>query len=275
MAGQNNMPYLPVYDQSVQRSLRDSVLLLSLALSALAKAAAGAPVGAWMLSGSAHEDAVTVDSIAATVNDEAIPESEVRKTMAVSALRQEPGESREAFRTRVLEALIDEHLKYQDALRFDPAVPDAAQVEAELKKLRERLQKEGKDPAVEFAAAGLTPEEVRASFERQLLVQRYLRERFRPIALADEERAKEEYKSRYVPERRAAGLPVDSFETVAEEMRTRAQQRAFEEEVGKWIQELRQRARIAVYRIPEPVAPRGTPILLSTAPPRPTPTPGP
>ena len=248
---------------------------MSLALPALPRAAAGAPVGARMLGGPAGEDAVTLDSIAATVNDEAIPESEVRKAMAVSALRPESGESREAFRTRVLEALIDQHLKYQDALRFDPAAPNAAQVEAELKKLRERLQKEGKDPAVEFAAAGLTPEEVRASIERQLLVQRYLGERFRPIAFADEERAKEEYESRYVPERRAAGLTVDSFETVAEEMRTRSQQRAFDEEVGKWIQELRQKARIAVYRIPEPVPLRRTPILLSTAPPRPTPTPTP
>jgi parvulin-like peptidyl-prolyl isomerase len=216
---------------------------------------------------------VTVDSIAATVNDEAIAESEVRKAMAVSALRPESGESREAFRARVLDALIDQHLQYQDALRFDPAVPDAAEVEAAMRKLRERLQKEGKDPAVEFTAAGLTPEEVRSSVERQLLVQRYLRERFRPIAFADEERAKEEYETHYVAERRASGLPVNPFETVVDEMRTRSQSRAFDEEVQKWILELRQKARIAINRIPEPAPLRRTPILLSTAPPRPTPTP--
>ena len=34
-----------------------------------------------------------VDRIAATVNDTAIPESEVRKAMLVSALEQEPGEA--------------------------------------------------------------------------------------------------------------------------------------------------------------------------------------
>jgi len=62
-------------------------------------------------------------------------------------LRPESGESREAFRARVLDALIDHHLQYQDALRFDPAVPDAADVEASMRKLRGRLQKEGKDPA--------------------------------------------------------------------------------------------------------------------------------
>jgi parvulin-like peptidyl-prolyl isomerase len=231
------------------------------------------PAEALMRHDPVGEDAVTVDSIAATVNDEALAESEVRKAMAVSALRPESGESREAFRTRVLEALIDQHLQYQDALRFDPAVPDAAEVDAAMKKLRERLQKEGKDPAAEFQAAGLTPEEVRSSVERQLLVQRYLRERFRPIAFADEERAREEYESRYVPERRAAGLPVDPFETVAEEMRTRSQQRVFDEEVEKWIQELRQKARIAIYRTPQPAPVGRTPILILTASPRPTPTP--
>ena len=248
-----------------------SASLFLLGLPFLVSALAGA--GPDPLRAQNETAAVVVDSIAATVNDEAIPESEVRKAMAVSALRPEPGESREAFRSRVLEALIDQHLQYQDALRFDLAIPDAAQVEAAMKSLRERLEKEGRDPAAEFASAGLTPEEVRSSVQRQLLVQRYLRERFRPIAFADEERAKQEYETRYVPGRRAAGLPVEPFDTVAEQMRARSQQRAFDEEVGKWIQELRQKARIAVYRIPEPPLVGRTPILLSTVPPRPTATP--
>ena len=66
-----------------------------------------------------------VDRIAATVNDTAIPESEVRKAMVVSALLPQTGEGSEAFRARVLDALIDQHLEYEDALRFGPAPPDA------------------------------------------------------------------------------------------------------------------------------------------------------
>src|SRR5512144_2679279 len=102
----------------------------------------------------------TVDRIAASVNDTAIAESDVRRAMAVSALTQEKTETAEQFRARVLDALIDERLQYEDALRFGPAAPDAADVEAALKKLRERLTKEGKSPDAEFAAAGLTPSEV-------------------------------------------------------------------------------------------------------------------
>ncbi len=214
-----------------------------------------------------------VDRIAATVDDVAIPESAVRRAMVVSALSPEPGESRESFRARVLDALIDQRLQYEEALRFGPSPPDAAEVEAALTRLRERLRSEGKDPAAEFAAAGMTPEEVRASIERQLVVQRYLRERFRPIAFADEERAREEYEKNYVPERRAAGLPMPPFEEVSEEMRQRSQQRVFNEEVAKWMKELREKARVAIYSIPLAVPQGRTPVPLSTAPPAATLTP--
>ena len=217
----------------------------------------------------------TVDRIAATVNDTAIAESEVRRAMAVSALEREPTETPDAFRTRVLDAMIDERLQYEDALRFGPATPDAADVEAALKKLRERLTKEGRNPDVDFAAAGLTPSEVRATVERQLVVERYLQDRFRPISFADEDRAKEEYEKFYVPERKAAALPVPPFEQVSEEMRTRSSQRVFHEEVEKWIRELREKSRISIYRIPPHSGRERTPVVVATAGPAPTPTPKP
>jgi parvulin-like peptidyl-prolyl isomerase len=216
----------------------------------------------------------TVDRIAATVNDVAIPESEVRRAMVTSALRPEPGETPEAFRARILDALIDQHLQHEDAQRFGPAPPDANEIAAAMRRLEDRLRAEGKDPDAEFVRAGLTREEVRASIERQLLIQRYLRERFTPVALADEERAREEYEKHYVVERRAAGLPVPPFESVADEMRQRAQERAFEEEVEKWRKELRQKARIGLYRIPVPVPPGRERVVLSSIS-RVTPTPAP
>ena len=231
-------------------------------------------LGAILLAAAAVGAPETVDRIAATVNDVAIPESEVRKAMLTSALRPDPGETPEAFRARVLDALIDQHLEYEDAQRFGPAPPDATGIAAAMRRLEDRLRAEGKDPDAEFVRAGLTREEVRASIERQLLIQRYLRERFTPVALADEERAREEYEKHYVPERRAAGLPVPPFESVADEMRKRAQQRAFEEEVEKWRKELRQKARIGLYRIPVPLSTGRERVVLSSIS-RVTPTPAP
>lgn len=234
------------------------------------------PVAAACLA--AFAAAAVVDRIAATVNDVAIPESEVRKAIVVSGLPREAGESNETYRARVLDALVDQHLQYEDAQRFGPAPPDAAEIEAAMTKLSERLRAEGKDPQAEFANAGLTREEVRASIERQLLIQRYLRERFTPIAIADEERAREEYEETYAPERRAAGQSVPPFEAVVEEVRKRAQDRVFAEEIDKWRRDLRVRARVGIYRIPVPIPTARERVVLSTiegarAAPSPTPKP--
>ena len=49
-----------------------------------------------------------------------------------------------------------------------------------------------------------------------------------------------------VQELRAANRTPEPFEKVEEEMRRRAQQRSFEEEVAKWMKELREKARIVV-----------------------------
>jgi hypothetical protein len=208
-----------------------------------------------------------VDRIAATVNDTAIPESEVRKAMLVSALQPAPGESPEAFRGRVLDALIDQQLEYQDASRFGPAPPDAAQLSDAMKKLQDRLRAEGRDPAAEFARAGLTEEDVLSSLERQLVIQRYLRERFAPIAYADEEQARAEYAAHYVPEQEALKQAVEPYEKVADEMRRRASERAFDEQVARWMKELRQKARIGIYRIPPEIPAGRTPVPIATAPP--------
>jgi hypothetical protein len=215
-----------------------------------------------------------VDRIAATVNDSAIPESEVRRAMLVSAMQPAAGESRDAFRARVIDALIDQHLEYQDAVRFGPAAPDAAEVTAALEKLRENLKKEGKDPDAEFARAGMTVEDVRSSLERQLVIAKYLRERFAPLAYADEAQARDEYEKTYVPERRAAGQPVEPFEAVAEQMRSRQSVRACDEEVAKGLKDLRQRSRISIYRLPVVIPRDRTPVVVSTAP-EPVPTPAP
>src|SRR5262249_26663480 len=203
---------------------------------------------------------VVVDRIAATVDGVAITESAVRRAVVTSGLQAEAGESAQAVRERLLDALIDQHLQYDDAVRFGPAPPEPSDVTAAVEKLKERLRSEGKDPDKEIAGAGLSQEELRAMVERQLVVQRHLRERFRPVAIADEDRAREEYQRSYVPERKAAGLPVAPFETVSDEMRARSQKRIFDEEVDKWMKDLRLRARIEILRLPPPDAPQTKPL---------------
>nr|MDQ6894564.1 hypothetical protein [Acidobacteriota bacterium] len=158
-----------------------------------------------------------------------------------------------------------ERLQYREALRFGPATPEPSAIDAAFKGLRERLLAEGKNPDAEFARAGMKPEEVRAALERQIVVQNYLQERFRPIAFADEERAREEYGKFYVPERKAAGAAAQPFESVADDMRRNSQQRLFNEEAEKWMKEIRQKARITIYPTPAPI-PSRTPVVIAVTP---------
>lgn len=235
-------------------------------------AAAAVLVLAWVSVAAPARDAAgdVADRIAATVDEVAIPESEVRKAMAISAMSASPGEAEAAFRSRVLEALIDQKLQYREALRFAPSPLEPSEVDAALARLRERIRQSGRDPDREFAAAGMTPDEVRAAIERQLVVQNYLSDRFRPIAIADDERARQEYDDVYVRERRASGATTEPFEKVAEEMRRRVQQRVFDEEAAKWMKEIRLRAAVAVYDPARPIPAGGTPVPLTVPKPLPT-----
>ena len=171
--------------------------------------------------------AVILDRVAATVDGRAITESEVRRTILTAGLQPSADESAMQFRDRVLSAMIDDYLRYRDALRFSPAPPDAAAVDGALRKLRQRLRSEGKDPDAEFRQAGMSIEEVRASIEKQLVVSQYVRERFSVLALVSAE--------------------VSPLSTAEEESREEVRARRTAEEVEKWTKDLREKARITVY----------------------------
>jgi hypothetical protein len=217
--------------------------------------------------------AEVIDRIAATVNDTAIPESEVRRAMVVSDLSPRPGEDADAFRRRVIDALIEEHLEYEDAVRFGPSSPNAFEIDQAMTNLRERLRSEGKDPDAEFAQAGMTIDQIRASIERQLVISVYLKERFSPIAYADEQDARDEYEKRYVPEEKSAGRTPAPYAQVADDMRRRYSERTFDEEVSKWLKDLRQKARVSIFRIPVGVPEDRTPVVLERAAPAKPPAP--
>lgn len=207
-----------------------------------------------------------VDRIAATVDDVAIAESDVWKAMVLSPLKPADGESSVAFRARVLDALIDQRLQYREALRFGPSTPEPREVDAALDRLKARLRSQRKDPAKEFASSGMTEEEVRSALERQIVVQNYLQERFRPIALPDEERAREEYDKVYVPQQKAAGNAPQAFEAVADDMRKNSQQRVYDEEADRWMKEIRLRARVAIFNDARPIGAGLTPVPLAVTP---------
>ncbi len=136
------------------------------------------------------------------------PNRRCARTVLTAGLARSASETETQFRDRVLSAMIDDYLRYRDALRFAPSSPDAAAVDEALRKLRQRLQSEGKDPDREFREAGMTIEEVRASIEKQMVVSQYVRERFSALAFISPEDLQAEYDGPFSAEYRRAGRPV-------------------------------------------------------------------
>ncbi len=208
--------------------------------------------------------AAMLDRIVATVDERAITLSELNRAVLTGVIAPEAGETHGTFRERVLNVMIDEYLRYRDALRFSPTSPDPAEVDRSLETLRARLRAEGKDPDAEFRAAGLSAPEVRASLERQIVVRQYVRDRFAALAFVSSEDLDQEYAA-VVEEARTAGRPAPARPTIEDQLRERIRDRRTVEEIDKWTKDLREKARITILS-EAPSLPEGKPVVLSKAP---------
>ncbi len=196
-----------------------------------------------MLLSVAAARAATLDRIIATVDERAITLTELDRAVLTGGIAKEPAETEEAYRDRVLSEMIDEYLRYRDALRFLPAPPDPARVEASFEAVRARLRAGGKDPEAEFRAAGMSDAEVRASLERQLVVTQYVGERFAALAFVSAEDLDQEY-GVVAEEYRKTDRTPPARAALEEELRDRVRERRTAVEVDKWTKELREKARI-------------------------------
>lgn len=215
---------------------------------------------ALVLFAAAISPAETIDRIVATVDGRAITELELHRAELTGGLPRVEGESEENYRARLLREMIDERLRYQDALRFAPARPDAAEVDRAMKNLAARLKAEGKDPESEFRREGLTSDEVRAALERQLLVTRYVQERFSSLAFVSSDEIQAAYE-----DLKKQGKDVPSFEAVEARLREDLRARRSAEEIEKWTKDLREKARIKLLGPPAPLGQR-PPVVISKIP---------
>lgn len=207
-----------------------------------------------------------VDRIVATVDGRAITESELARAIVTGGIPRAAGEAEGSYRSRVLSEMIDEFVRYRDALRFSPAPPDAAEIRKAFEGLRARLVSEGKDPAAAFRDAGLSEETVRAAIARQLVVSRYVKDRFSALAIVAEDELRQEYEGAFSSELKAAGRAVPSYSEAEETLRARLRDRKTSEEVEKWTHELREKARITILENDPPLGIRTRQVLSSVPP---------
>src|SRR3954452_18924928 len=117
--------------------------------------------------------AVTVDRVAARIDQQVLTVSEVNQMREIRFLPTDDPQ-------QVLEALIAQALRFQDVERFGAQDIPKDSIETRLQEIQHRFAS-----AADFTAAvqhaELTMDEVRALVKRELQVEAYVQERFAPM----------------------------------------------------------------------------------------------
>lgn len=190
--------------------------------------------------------AAVIDRIAAIVDREVITVSEVQQVVSLRVIPRQATEDDDAYRTRVLEAMIAQNLRFHDVERFGAEDISADAIEARLAAVRKRFASE-----TEFAAAvaksELSLDEIRTLIKRRLQVEAYIEERFSPLIFVSLDEIERYYRETWAPSRKQRGLPVVALNDAQEEIRKLLRAERLTAEVGRWTQQLRERANVDVY----------------------------
>ena len=199
---------------------------------------------AFLLTSPVH--AVTVDRIAAVIDQQVLTVSEVSQMAEVRFFPRVAGRSDDDYRHDILEALIAQALRFRDVERFGAQDIPKDSIEARLVEIQRRFTSPAELDAA-LARAELTPDELRALIKRQLQVEAYIQERFAPLIFVANDDIAAYYNGPWRQQRAARGLPVSPLDSVREEIRTLIRSRQLEQQVETWTAQLRARANVDVY----------------------------
>jgi hypothetical protein len=192
------------------------------------------------------EETELVDRVLAVVDEDPILESDLRRVIGLGLAEPLPEEEPEAFRRRLLDALVEQKLRFHEIDRYGFAQIPLDEVEEQFDALRERMGGE-KAMAERLEELELDEEGVRQLLARQLMVLIYVEERLGPrvlIGLADIQKY---YDETLVPELRQRRASVPPVSEVREEIRELLRQQRLNDEIDLWTEELRVEADIEDY----------------------------
>jgi hypothetical protein len=175
-----------------------------------------------------------LDRIAATVNGTVITLTDVQAARALGVVNA-PDDA------AAVQPMIDRQLSLIEVARFPPAEPDKAAVDAEV--ARERAAAGAALPSI-MQATGLDDTGIRAMARDTLRIRAYLDQRFGTAGQVTDDEA-ELYYDEHPDEFRRDGVVVP-FETALPVARERANAERRKQQVDRWLQDLRNRATIAI-----------------------------
>ncbi len=190
--------------------------------------------------------AAIVDRVAAIVEAEVITLSEVNALVDLHFIPRNSGESADAYRRRVLDAMIAQSLRLRDVERFGAEDVPRDSIEASLRQMVARASGQAEFDAI-LTRHELTLDELRTLIKRQIQVEAYIDERFSPLIFVSLEEIETYYNQTWSAQRRQRGLPVLPLGEVREEIRDLLKAERLQEEIRRWTEQLFARANVDVY----------------------------
>lgn len=179
-----------------------------------------------------------VDRVVARVEGDILCESEVLELGRYQQLL----EGREEAASRRLDRLIDQWIVRTEAETALFPRPSAADVDAELSRLRASFAAD--EYRKRLAASGLGEADLRRMVAGQLYLTRYLDSRFRAAAQVEPAALEAYYREELVPRLEKAGSPVPPLREVRGQIREILVSRGISQQAERWLEESRARLHI-------------------------------
>ncbi|MBI2213350.1 MAG: hypothetical protein HYU52_06860 [Acidobacteria bacterium] len=199
-----------------------------------------------LLGGTTIAHAEIIDRIAAVVDGAVITTSDVERLIRADLVRRLENESDADYRRRVLGTAINFILQRRDAERF--GLRDVLDEDVDLRVERLARADGSKERMFErLAAVGIDEAELRRIIEQRIQVETYIEERFAPLIFVSLDEIERYYQGAWSQERRDRGEPVPPLADVREQLRESLRAERLGQEVGRWTEQLRNRANVDIY----------------------------
>jgi peptidyl-prolyl cis-trans isomerase SurA len=198
-------------------------------------------------SAAAPEGKVTLqDRVLAVVDEDPILASDVERVVKLGLQKPNPGETDEAFRRRVLNALIEERLRFHEIDRYGFEQVPVEDVEKAVAGVRSGFKDDASFQKA-LREVGLGLKGLRQLMTRQLLVLTYVNERLGPRVFVSFDDINRYYRNVLTPEMQKKGQPPPPIEDVREDIREVLKQQKLTQEIQTWTEELRNKADVVIY----------------------------
>ena len=223
-----------------------ALVLLPLPAAAQAKKPAPTPPPAAKPSTAPAGKLALQDRVLAVVDEDPVLASDVERVIKLGLQKPDPGETDPQFRRRVLNALIEERLRFHEIDRYGFEQVPMEDIEKAVTQVRAGFKDEASFQKA-LREVGLGLRGLRQLMTRQLLVLTYVNERLGPRVFVSFDDINRYYKTVLTPEMQKKGQPAPPLEDVREDIREVLKQEKLTEEIKTWTEELRKKADVVIY----------------------------